>query len=65
MEDPIDWCRYFADIEKDPAAITPQLTIRQWMQMQDHVAGCDNCNLRIERVMAQMPKDEFPERGMN
>lgn len=65
MVDPIDWCKYFADIEADPSAITPRLTVRQWLQAREHVYGCDSCNLRVERVLAKEPKEQLPDIGMN
>lgn len=65
MEEPIDWCKFFADIEKDPKAIVPRITVRQMIQAREHLANCDNCDLRMQRVEANAPKPKFPERGTN
>lgn len=64
MNDPIDFCKYFADIEADPAAVPPRLTVRQFLQAQEHVYGCDACYVRMERVAARQSQ-QFPERGIN
>ncbi len=66
MENQInDWCKYFADIEANPAVHPPRLTIRQFLQAREHLYGCDTCFNRSERVVAQAPKEQFPERGTN
>lgn len=65
MSDQTDWCKYFADIEADPYATTPQLTVRQFLQAREHIYGCDNCNNRVERVLAREPKQSGPLYGEN
>ena len=65
MAEKIDWCKYFGDIEKDHSAITPRITIRQLYEAREHVRGCDACNVRVNKVLAQAPKERFPERGEN
>jgi hypothetical protein len=65
MQDPIDFCKYFADIERDPRAHPPRLTIRQFYAAREHVQNCDNCYNRTERVLARAPKTPFPMPGEN
>lgn len=65
MDSPIDWCRYFADLEEDPVAHPPRLTVREFIQAREHIHGCDNCHNRVERVLARDPGPQFPYRGMN
>lgn len=61
----MDWCKYFSDIEADPAAITPQITVRQLFEAREHLTKCDECNNRVERVVAQQPKEPFIKPGEN
>lgn len=61
----IDFCKFFSDIEANPEAITPQLTIRQFFQARVHVYNCDTCFNAAQRVLAQAPKDTFPDMGTN
>lgn len=65
MIDPVDFCKYFSDIEADPSAIAPRLTIRQFLQAREHIYGCDVCFNRSERVLVKAPKDVFPSQGTN
>lgn len=65
MKEPVDWCSYFANIEKDPTVITPSITVRQFYQAKQHVQDCDVCFNRAERVLARAPKEEFPKRNEN
>lgn len=52
----MDWCKYFSDIEADPSAITPRITVRQLLEAREHAHNCDVCNNRIERVLARVDK---------
>lgn len=61
----MDWCKFFADIEKDPTAKVPDITVRQLFQAKEHVQGCDSCFNRTERTLAKQPKQQFPERSQN
>jgi len=65
VTEPINWCTYFANIEENPKAITPKLTVRQFMEAREHLHRCDVCFNRSERVLAAAPKDVFPKSGEN
>lgn len=65
MQNPVDWCAYFGAIEKDPEAITPRITVRQLMQAREHVYECDKCYEITQKVLANAPQEQFPERGIN
>lgn len=56
-----EWCVFFADIEKDPKAITPRLTIRDMLAARDHVANCQVCTDSIDRVLESAPPEEPPQ----
>jgi len=56
-DDKIDYCKFFSDIEKDPTALVPALTVRQYLEARDHVMNCDNCFNRTERVLQKAPKN--------
>lgn len=49
---PKDWCQFFMDIEANPTAIIPDLTVREYLQARNHVMSCDSCLTRTERVLA-------------
>lgn len=53
MSPKIDWCEYFAAIEKDPTAITPNITVRQFYEAKRHIEHCEGCFQRTERVLAK------------
>lgn len=65
MENQIDPCKFFADIEANPKAHPPRVTVRQWLMLNEHLYNCDTCENRRLRVLAQQPKQQFPERGTN
>ncbi len=52
----MDFCKFFSDIEKDPTAIVPPMTVRQLLEAREHVMGCDTCFNRTERVLKKAPK---------
>ena len=56
MKDSIDFCEYIADIEANPKAIAPPLTVRQFYALREHVNGCKTCSTRVDRVLASAPK---------
>jgi hypothetical protein len=39
-----EWCKFFEDIEKDPKAITPRLTVRDFLAAREHIAQCKDCS---------------------
>lgn len=62
MDSPVDWCKYFQDIERDPRAITPRITVRQWLEARNHIQNCDPCSNRVDRVLASAPPESpFPK----
>lgn len=67
MLEPIDFCKFFADIEADPKALTPSMTVRQFQMAKEHVNECKRCYDTTERVLAKEIRDNsvFPSRGLN
>lgn len=61
----IDYCKFFADIEADPKAITPRLTVRQFLEAKKHVHTCHICHASVNRVLAQHDKLANDNRSMN
>lgn len=59
----MDFCEFFRNIEADPYAITPPITVREFIQLRDHLHSCDTCYNRSERVLAKdnvrKLKDQF------
>ncbi len=51
----MDWCKFFSDIEKDPFAKVPSLTVRQFFEGKEHARACKDCYDRIERTVASNP----------
>jgi len=52
-----EWCKFFADIEKDPKAITPRITVRELLYARDHIEHCLVCSGRVDRVLDSAPPD--------
>lgn len=53
MKDDIDFCKFFSDIEKNPYAKVPPITIGQFIKAREHAYSCATCMDRINRVAAQ------------
>lgn len=47
----INFCEYISNIYKDPKAKAPQLTIGQFMQLQQHVSECEPCCAKVDEVL--------------
>jgi hypothetical protein len=60
-----NYCAYFRRIEENPTAITPQMTVREFIGAKEHVKGCDVCSNRIDRVLADAPPEEGPSVSLN
>ena len=57
----MNWCDYFKDIEANPFAMTPRLTVREFFEARDHAKTCKECYGRIERVVESNPgQSELP-----
>ena len=48
----MDFCKLFADIEKDPRAPV-KLTVGEYMDAAEHARQCKTCYERVERVALQ------------
>lgn len=53
----MNWCKFFADIEANPKALVPRLTVREYYEAKQHSEDCDVCNNRVQRVLAKTPKE--------
>lgn len=61
-----EWCKFFQDIEKDPTAITPRLTVRDLYAAKDHIDECPECFASSDRVIANTPPETPMDRiGFN
>ncbi len=40
----MNFCEFFKNIEKDPEAITPRLTVRELLQAREHIKTCQPCH---------------------
>ena len=54
-----EWCDFFKDIEADPTAITPLLTVRDLQEAKAHATECRDCSAIIDRVLASEPPKTF------
>lgn len=61
----MDWCKFFADIQRNPDAITPPITVRQLQEAREHVRECTTCWAITEKVVKENEEPEFPERSKN
>lgn len=64
-DEEFDMCKFFADVEADPHAVTPPITVRQFNQLREHMFDCDTCYNRVQRVFADNPNDSTPMPGLN
>ena len=55
MRTDAEWCEFFRDIDKDPAAITPRLTVRDLLAAKAHVHKCADCDAVLDRVLGDAP----------
>ena len=53
-----NWCEFFANIEKDPKAITPRLTVRDLLAAKEHIDSCKDCSDSMDRVLANAPPEK-------
>jgi hypothetical protein len=53
-----EWCKFFDDIEKDPKAITPRLTVRDLLAAREHIDQCKDCSDSMDRVLANAPPEK-------
>lgn len=61
-----EWCKWFADIEKDPTAPVVGVTLRTLLLARVHLAECQPCSDSYDRVMAKAPpEDPRPRIGFN
>ena len=51
----MDWCKYFSDIARDPSAITPRITVRQFYECKEHINNCDDCAIKMDRLAEKNP----------
>lgn len=60
-----EWCKFFADIEKNPHAIVTDFKIRDYLEARAHMDGCTTCQESAERVLARAPQDPPNRIGFN
>lgn len=61
-----EWCQFFQDIEKNPRAIVPPLTVRDYLEAEQHMAKCKDCQDSSDRVLSQEPPETpFGKIGFN
>jgi hypothetical protein len=65
QNEPVDFCKWMAEIEQDPSKKAPTMTVRQFLQLRDHVMGCDSCFMRMNHVLSRAPRETFPKRSEN
>lgn len=55
MNEDMDFCKFFEDIEKDPSSSIPSITVRDLLRARAHIQTCETCAQRAERVLADAP----------
>jgi len=53
-----EWCEFFRQIESNPKAIVSGLRIRDVIAGREHLNNCDDCAIRVDRTLANRPKDD-------
>ncbi len=54
-----NWCQFFRDIEKDPTAIVPPMTIGDMYKARAHVEGCPRCFSIMNRLADEAPDKPY------
>lgn len=57
----MDYCEFYRNIEKDPTAIVPKMTVGQWFEAREHLFNCESCYLSSERVLAKAPQPKIKD----
>lgn len=60
-----EWCKFFADIEKDPSAIVTNFRIRDYLEARAHMDDCMTCQESAERVLARTSQNPPNRIGFN
>jgi hypothetical protein len=53
-----NFCEFFRKIEEDPKAIVSGLTIGDLLLARAHMNECDECLMRVDRVMENAPPEK-------
>jgi len=53
-------CAFFKEIEKNPKRLVTGLTVRDYVELSDHLEGCDECYKVVQRVDASNPHRSLP-----
>ena len=53
----MNWCKFVTNIEKDPNAIVPKITIGQYLELREHVHNCQNCWDSMNRTLDKDKKE--------
>lgn len=59
-----DYCKFFQTIEENPQEEV-EVTVREMIEAEEHLRGCDACFNRSERILAKAPKEQSPLFGEN
>ena len=60
-----DYCTYFRRIEENPTAMSPRMTVREFLGAKEHIKVCDVCSNRVDRVLAKAPPEKGPSASIN
>lgn len=55
-----DMCAFFKEIEKNPKRLVTGLTVRDYVELSDHLEVCDECYEVVQRVDASNPHRSLP-----
>lgn len=61
-----DYCKFFANIAKDPEKIISGLTVKDYLLARQHITSCDKCAETVDIVNASNPNgDDDIKIGLN
>lgn len=61
----MDYCEFFDKVTKAPKDPVKGLTVRDFLGARAHLAGCEKCLAKVDKVLADNPPPLFPKRGKN
>jgi hypothetical protein len=60
-----EMCEYFKKVAADPSALAPPLTVREFLQLRQHILVCQECSDLVDKTLENAPPDRGPQVSEN
>lgn len=61
----MDYCKIMADIEANPLEPVPNMTVRNYLGLKEHIPNYKKCKDIPDKVTASAPAKQFYQSGSN